>query len=230
MDLTDKKPAIINVGVGGWYKAGSERLERSLIFNGYPGDMLFWRNEYPPGSPSHSDNPYAFKIYAFKEAFKRGYKVVVWLDCSLWAIQNPMPVFDIVADKGLFAFRSGYNCAQTCSDKLLAAAGISRDEAEKIPETATGIVGINIDNPDGRMVFDIWAYYCESGLFKNSRYHDENDSKDPRFLFGRQDQSAFSIALYKAGVSFLYEDYVAYYKGGNTGMDSMKCIFYIGGL
>lgn len=230
MDLTQTKPVIINCGVGGWYKSGSERLEKSLVFNGFAGDTIFWRDEYPPDCPTHKENPYAMKIYAFKEAFRRGYKVVCWLDCSFWAIQNPMKIFDIINDKGLFAFRSGYNCAETCSDNLLDYCGVSRDEAEHIPETATGIVGINIDNPDGKKVFEYWEELCTAGLFKNSRVHDINDSPDPRFKFGRQDQSAFSMALHKAGVSFLYEDFVAYYNGGNPGMDAGKCIFMIGGI
>jgi len=230
MDLTGTKPCIINCGIGGWYAAGSERLEKSLVFNGYAGDSIFWRDELPPNCPSHNDNPYAFKIYAFREAFRRGYKVVCWLDCSFWAIQNPMPIFDIINEHGVFAFRSGYNCAETCPDNLLSAVGISRDEAEQIPETATGIVGINIDNPNGKKVFQYWEEMCDAGLFKNSRGHNPNESADPRFKFGRQDQSAFSMALYKAGVEFNYIDYVSYYNGGNPGMDAKKCIFFIGGI
>ena len=68
MDLTNKKPLIISCGIGGWYKAGIDRLERSLIYHGYAGDFLFYRDEYPPNCPSHADNPYAFKIAAFREA------------------------------------------------------------------------------------------------------------------------------------------------------------------
>ena len=230
MDLTTTKPLIINCGIDGWYKAGSERLEKSLIFHGYGGDMLFWRNEYPPGSPSHADNPYAFKIYAFREAFRRGYKIVCWLDCSFWAIKNPMEIFDIIVDQGVFAFKSGYNCAQTCSDHLLDAAEMTRDEAEQLPEIATGIVGLNISNPDGKKVFDTWADYCDRGLFRNSRTYNPSDSTDPRFMFGRQDQSAFSIAVHKNKISFDYQDFVAYYNNGQTGYDPQKCVFFIGGL
>lgn len=200
------------------------------MFNGYAGDSIFWRDEYPPDCPPHHENPYAFKIYAFKEAFRCGYKIVVWLDCSFWAIQNPMKIFDIVNEHGNFAFRSGYNCAQTCTDALLADVGITRDQAEQIPETATGIVGINIDNPEGKAVFEYWEDFCNKGLFKNSRSYNPFESADPRFLHARQDQSAYSMALYKAGVDFLYEDYVAYYNGGNPGMDAKKCIFFVGGL
>lgn len=230
MDLTGIKPCIISVGVGGWYAAGIDRMERSLIYHGYGGDMLFWRDEYPEGCPPHNENPYAFKIYAFREAFKRGYKIVCWLDCSFWNIRPCMPIFDIINEKGVFAFRSGYNCAETCPDNLLYDVGITRDVAERIPETATGIVGINIDNPNGKKVFEYWEDFCERGLFINSRVHNSNESADPRFKFGRQDQSAFSMALYKAGVEFNYVDYVSYYDHSNPLKNSDKAYFFIGGL
>ena len=227
MDLTNSKPCIISAGIGGWYPVGVERLERSLIYNGYAGDMLMYKNQYPPLSPTHQENPYAFKIAAFREAFNRGYKHVIWLDSSFWCVKNPMSIFDIIVDKGNFAFRSGYNCAQTCTDILLERVGITRDEAEQIPETATGIVGINIDNPEGKAVFELWAQLCDEGYFKNDRAYNPAESADPRYLHGRQDQSAYSVALHKCGVKFLYQDYVAYY---GTGHNPDKLIFYIGGL
>lgn len=230
MDLTGVKPCIISVGIRGWYSVGVERLERSLIMHGYAGDYILWKNEYPPNSPKHEDNPYAFKIYAFEEAFRRGYKNVMWLDSSFWCIKQPHDLFDIIQDYGVFGFRSGYNCANTCPDNLLADVGISRDEAERIPETATGLVGLNIDNPDGKLSFEYWKDFCDRGLFKNDRNHNQNESSDYRYKHGRQDQSAWAMALYKANVQFNYVDYVAYYNGGNPGYNPDRCYFFIGGL
>jgi hypothetical protein len=231
MDLVNnKKPVFICTGNSGWYPAGVDRLERSLVYHGSGADFLFWRNELPPNSPSHNENPYAFKIFGIKEAIRLGYKVMIHLDSSFWAIKNPDPLFDIVNEHGVFAFRSGYNCAETCPDNLLYDVGITRDEAEYIPETATGIVGINIDNPNGKKVFEYWEDFCERGLFINSRFHNPNESADPRFKFGRQDQSAFSMALYKAGVEFNYVDYVSYYDHANPLKNSDKAYFYICGL
>lgn len=229
MDLTGKKPVIVCEGIGGWYAAGVDRLERSLIYNGYAGDMILWK-DYPPNCPSHNDNPYAFKIAGIRNAIERGYTHILQIDASFWNLKNPMPIFDIIVDKGNFGFRSGYNCAQTCTDVLLADVGITRDEAEKIPETATGIVGFNVDNPEGKAVFEYWADFCDRGLFINSRSHNPLESADPRFLHARQDQSAYAMALYKAGVEFSYTDYVAYYNGGNPGYNPEKCYFFIGGL
>lgn len=230
MELVNNKPIIICTAIGGWYPVGLDRLERSLIYNGYAGDFLFYKNVLPPNSPSHEENPYAFKIFGFREAIKRGYKIMIHIDASFWAIKNPMPIFDIINEHGIFAFKSGYNCAQTAPDNLLNAAGITRDEAEKLPEIATGITGINIENPDGKSVFNTWAEYCDLGLFKNNRLHDLNDSADPRFLHGRQDQSSFSIAVHKNNVKFDYQDYVSYYDVNNPTKNIDKAYFFIGGI
>lgn len=231
MDLTgEHKPCIISCGVNGWYKAGVERLEKSLMFHGFAGDTIFWKGEYPPNCPTHEQSPYAMKVWAFREAFNRGYTNVMWLDASMWNIKNCIPIFDIINEFGVFGFRSGYNCAATAPDNLLAYVGITRDEAESIPETASGIIGINYSNPDGKKVFDYWAELCDNGLFNNSRTHNPAESSDPRYLHGRQDQIAYALSIYKAGLNFNYEDYVAYYNNGKPKYNTDKCCFFIGGI
>jgi len=228
MELINK-PLIISCGIGHWYSKGVDRLERSLIFHGYPGDMLFWRDEYPPGCPSLSDNPYAFKPYAFAEAFRRGYKNVLWLDASFWAIANPMPLFDYINEHGLYFFKSGYSLAQTAPDRLLAFYGLAREALQEVPEFATGAVGINMDNPRGNEFYTGWQAACDAGLFAGHRTHNVQDSAHPLFLFARQDQSAASVVLRSMGVKHAGEDedFVAYYQ---TPYNAQKCLFFIQGL
>lgn len=230
MDLTNTKPVIISAGLGSWYSAGIDRLKNSLVHHGFAGDTLFWQTEYPPNSEHHNDNPYAFKIAAIQEAINRNYDHLMWLDSSFWCIKNCMPLFDIISDNGVFGFRTGYNCAQTCSDKALEWAGFTRDEAEQLPEIASGMVGLRLSNPNGKKVWDLWKEGCELGLFKNNRNHDTNDSADPRMIHARQDQSIFSLATHKCGLNIDYTDYVAYYNSGQPGYNPEKCYFFIGGL
>jgi hypothetical protein len=124
MDLTNHKACIISCGIGNHYPVGVDRLERSLNFVGWGGHTMFWR-DYPEGCPKHEgENQYAFKIFAFREAFKAGYTVVLWADASLWAVKNPMPIFDYINDKGLYFFKSGYSLGQTATDELLGYYGV----------------------------------------------------------------------------------------------------------
>jgi hypothetical protein len=233
MDLTNSiKPILISAGIGGHYVAGVDRLERSLMFEGWAGDMRFWRNEYPYGCLEHGgDGQYNFKVHCFNECFLSGRKVVVWADASFWNVRNPMPLFDYVNDNGLYFFKSGYLLAETATDKLCEYAQVTRDEliGNEVSEFATGLVGINIDNPNGKEFFEHWKQYMEDGMFGGNRAYDINDSHHPIFKFSRQDQSAASMILYKMGIKTCGEDrdYQAY-KG--TGYNPDKILFFIGGL
>lgn len=222
--------AIVNVGVLGWYSQGSERLKNSLIHNGFAGKILMWKDEYPPNSPRHEDNPYAFKIYAIEEAIRQGITTLLWLDSSFWNIKNCTPIFDIITDMGVFGFRTGYNMAQTSSDAALQWAGITRDEAELLPEIASGACGLRLDNPDGKAVYEMWKEGMELGLFKNNRNHDINDSADPRMIHARQDQTIWSLAIHSRRLIIDDADFVAYYNSGNPGYNKEKCCFFIGGI
>lgn len=229
MDLTNHKACIISCGVGGHYPIGVDRLERSLNFVGWGGHTKFWR-DYPEGCPKHEGaGQYNFKLFAFEAAFKAGYTVVLWADSSIWAVQNPMPVFDYINEHGLYFFKSGYSLAQTATDKLLDYAGEKRDDVVNTPEFATGLVGINIENPRGKQFFEGWKRYMEKDCFGGNRVHDEKDSTDKRFLFSRQDQSAASMALHKMNIKTAGEDqdWVAYF---STNHNPERIIFFIQGL
>lgn len=233
MDLTNSiKPILISAGIGGHYTAGIDRLERSLYYEGWGGDMKFWRNEYPVGCPEHNgDGQYNFKVYCFNEMFISGRNVVVWADASFFCVKNPMPLFDYVNENGLYFFKSGYLLAETATDRLCEYSGVSRQELidNQVSEFATGLIGINYSNPKGKEFFDTWQQYMRDGMFGGSRFHDENDSKHPIYRFSRQDQSVASMVLYKMGITTCGEDrdYQAY---KNTPHNPDKILFFIGGL
>jgi len=229
MDLTGNKAVIISAGVNGWYPAGVRRLVRTLNFEGWGGSILTWE-DYPPNCPKHDDIPYYIKIAAFEEAIKQGYTHILWVDSSFWAIKNPMPIFDLISDKGVVGFRTGYNMAETSSDAALNHFGFTRDEAELLPEIASGLCGIRTDNPDGKKVYELWKESMDLGLSRNNRVHDINDSPDPRMKFARQDQTLWALSIHKCGLNIDDMDFVAYYNGDKTGYNKEKCIFYIGGI
>lgn len=200
-----------------------------MEFVGWAGDTIL-RKEYPPNSPEHyGDQQYNFKVWAFEEAFSLGYEVVVWCDSSLYAVENPMPLFDYVSVNGLYFFKSGYSISQTCTDRLLDYAGLVRDELFNVSEFATGLIGVNIMNPNGKEWFSLWKQYMMDGMFGGNRVHDLQDSQHTSFLFSRQDQSASSVILHKMGITTAgeTEDFLAY-KG--TSYNPSKVLFFVGGI
>lgn len=226
MDLTSNRAVIISAGIGGWYPAGVRRLVRTLNFEGWGGEILTW-TDYPSGCPTHEDVPYYFKIACFEEAIRGGFTHILWVDASFFAVKNPMPMFDIINDQGYWFFSSGYNLAQSVNDTALKYVGRTRDEAEKQTEWASGCVGVNLENPDGKKLYERWKFYMDAGLSRGSRFHD-NQSQDPRFLFHRQDQSCLSLAIWELGLRNNRVDDMVAYKGTDYNPD--KIIFFIQSL
>lgn len=226
MDNIDKA-VIINCGVGGWYGHGSRRLAKSLNFVGWAGEQIIYADEYPPNSHKHEDVPYYMKIATFEQAIERGFTHILWCDSSMWTVNNPVKLFDIIDEQGYWFFSTGYNLAQSVNDHALFAAGLSRDEAEGVTEWASGLVGINLNNPDGKNLYTTWKEYMDLGLSRGSRLHD-NQSADTRFKFHRQDQSCLSLSAWKHGLRNTRGVDMVSYKG--TGYNPNEIIFFIESL
>jgi hypothetical protein len=220
------KACIINAAIGSWYPQGQRRLKESLIFHGFNWDILTWL-DWPRNGFDKSCN-YNVKASAFEEAIIRGYTHILWLDCSVWSVKDPNPIFDIINETGYYFWSNCYNCAQECSDKCLEYFGVDRDLAEQWPIASTSMFGVNITNPIGKQFIDEFIQSAKDAVFSGSRFHD-NQSSDKRFLHHRQDQSAASIILNRLGCK-IHEagEYSAYYEPNKP--QSETAIFLMRGM
>jgi hypothetical protein len=206
----EKKACLINAALGGWYWKGQKRLVDTLRHHGFSHDILTWCNEWPNENYDKSC-PYNIKAAAFEEAIKKGYEIIFWADCSVWPVKPVEPIFDYINDNGYYFWSSGYNCAQCCSDLCLDYFDVTRDEAEKFPDCSTSMFGVNMANPQGKEFIETWIKAAKERAFHGSREHD-NQSRDPRFKFHRQDQSAASLILNKMGLKMTQPgEYSSYY-------------------
>lgn len=219
---------VVNAAWGDGYAKGQRRLIESLRSHGYTGDILTWSNEK---INKHHDveHPYTMKAAAFVEAIKKGYSNILWLDCSVICLKNITPFFELIKTESVYFWQSGWKLSDSATDKDLEFAGLTRDEAETMIECASGIVGLNFDDRDVRRLFYIFLDANEFGVCSTSRNHD-GQSSDPRFKWGRQDQTAFTIAFHKAGFDKMYEAnlYSSYYERGKRYPESV--VFLIKGL
>jgi len=200
--------AFINVGIGEWYCHGSDRLKASLEANNFSGDILIWKDW--PEIPFPRDVIYTCKAAAFQMAIDAGYSTIIWGDSSIYARADVTPFVATVVDKGMWIGQSGYNGAQTCTDACLRYFGVTRDQAEKMPDTATGLFGVNMDAPFAREFIETWIKAAREGAFNGSRHH-SGQSADRRFKFGRQDQSAATMICGKMGIKLnAFSEYVGY--------------------
>lgn len=188
--------SIVSCGFGGWYPKGVARLIESVKPYGI---NVFSKTEYEDGIPNHAGNPYAHKLGVMAKAIEAGVTKFLWCDASIYAVNDPQEVFDIINRDGHYLVKSGFNCAQSCNDNILYYHGCTRDEAEGMSECLSGFVGLDINHKVGREIFMTWLRYCNDGVFRGSRQH-ANQSLDPRFLFHRQDQSALALIANRMGL------------------------------
>lgn len=194
-------PCIINVADGIWYPTAQARLQRSLSAVEYLGARLVWTNEVPPGSPSHQDNPYAFKVWAFREAQRLGYDVVLWVDASCWAIKHPKPLFDIIARDGYLLFDNGANVGDWCTDEAMALLNRSREELRQIQMVACTIMGLDFRTGIGCEFLDHWQRMSQQGVFRGPWKNDNGEaSSDPTVKGHRHDQVAAGVIAHDMGL------------------------------
>lgn len=199
---TALKRKIINLAIGSqssWYHKGQSALRSSLLSVGEQSTAFCSR-----GIIGEEDrNPYVAKVSYIEEMSIR-YDTILWLDCSITAIRPLDDIWNYIESKGVYLYQSGANCSETCNDNCLAAYGITRDEAEHIPECASNVVGINLAHPAGRRFFFYWTQSLKNGANLGVKWPTEEqrleESKDPRFKYHRQDQSSASLAAHLAGV------------------------------
>lgn len=209
----------INVGIGEWYCHGSDRLAASLRAHNFPGDIFIWKDW--PEIPFPRDVIYNCKAAAFQQVIDAGYTTIIWGDSSIFAQADVLPFVGHVCEKGMWIGQSGYNGAQTCSDAALKYFDVTRDEAEKMPDTATGLFGVNLDFEQPRTFIELWIKAAREGAFVGSRMHG-GQSDDLRFKFHRQDQSAATLILGKMGVRL--DTFIDYCGFAWDGQDTMfKC-------
>lgn len=213
---SSNKAVILNVAIGNWYPQGQKRLVKSLNFHGYPWDVKTWTNQFPLGGYDES-NPYNAKAAAFEWALNEGYTHIAWLDCSVWAVKNVEPWFDVINNDGYYLGQSGYNCAQVCSDYSLNHFGVDRDKAETYQDCHTGVFGVYVENQTAREFITKWIDSAKAKAFNGSRLHD-NQSQDQRFLFHRQDQACASVIAGQLGMKLHnFGQYVNYYPAYQDG-------------
>lgn len=152
----------------GWYRKGAARLIRSLE-NRFDGKVLAYADERQIGAPPHEENPYAFKLFCFMKALEAGFTKILYLDCSVWAINNVKPAFDIIENQGYLMQDSEYYLKDWINDEALNYFGISRSalDGTRVYGVA-GMLGLNFNNRKAHDFFDKWHDAMVHGAFKGS--------------------------------------------------------------
>lgn len=227
------KVCITSVGCRERYLPYLDRLEASLRKWAPNIPRLFFRDVWPPGSPGHQENHYAFKAFAMKAVYWASFDVGIWLDSACEVIGDLSPIIDVVKDKGFYivagqgAMREPLG--EWISDQALEHFATTRDEAMKLGLCGGAIVAIDFRRPNvlGYPFLVQWLKLAEGGLFYTShsefapdrmtslRVSDgplrEVHSSDPRCKGHRSDEACFSLMLHERGLKpFDIHEYFTY--------------------
>ncbi len=179
--------AIVNYSTEKYYK-GQDRLFKSIpVFSG----ACVMLKERSLKTPSHSENPYAFKIYAFEyaHALNFGYQQIVWLDASMYAVKPLEPLFEHIEREGYFLQDSEWPNSRWTNKRALEYFGTN--EGQNI---SSGCVGLDFTKPIGREFFKLWKQSMLDGIFKGS-WEDH-----------RHDQTCASLIALKLGMTISPKD------------------------
>jgi FkbM family methyltransferase len=178
---------------------------------GYPTQCFSTFSEID--SPSHQDNPYAFKLYAIDKARKKGFDIVIWCDSPQRLLK---PITDWVPEierVGVYLQEDGWKIGQWANDKSLNYFNITRDQAMTMPNVYACVMAFDFRT---KIAHDFLneMFQCEKeGLFKGSWNNDSfTESTDPRCKGHRHDQTCAELVANKLNIPlqplvFSYESY-----------------------
>ena len=88
--------------------------------------------------------PYAFKVSAFREAYRLGYKRAFWLDAPMHARISFDTLFKSLKEKGVLTYYLPWSIADITQRKLhLSYLGMTLTEAQEAYTVSTGLLGID---------------------------------------------------------------------------------------
>lgn len=176
------KRAVINVSTAKYW-VGQQRLSGSLLVNKGNYIQCFYQHEAEVAAPFHTDNMYAFKPYAMKHVADAGFTTLLWLDASMYVLNDITPIFEAIERDGYFFQDSGWMNERWTTAEVLGYFGTNKGRM-----ISSGVLGVNILNPDGKEFLDSWFQACNDGMFNGS--HDNY----------RHDQSAASLIIEQMGL------------------------------
>jgi hypothetical protein len=219
------KRCVINLASGRYWK-GQLRLMETLNFN-WGGDLLFFSEESQLNAPPHLDNPYAFKIYAFREAIRRGYNSILWLDASVYCEKNPKSVFEHIEREGYIMQEAGHLVGTWCNDHTLNYFGLTRDEAMEMTMYGNaGFLGLSTYSEKAMMFLDMWEASMKAGCFKGAWNNgNKTESNDERCKGHRHDMTCGSIIANRLGMVYQSGNEILQYKAPNDLPNNDTIIF-----
>lgn len=191
--------AIVCFASGSYYEYCTQELVRRFEIHNPEINVFVFKDFKSIGSPSHSDNPYAFKYFAIEKVRSIGYTTVIWCDSILKLQKSITPLIQEVQDAGIYLQNDSHLKSGTwANDTCLAYFGVTRDEAMEIPCIWACFMGFNFAKPQTHEFMRRWKAALDAGVFRGKHTNEKHtESNDPRCQGHRHDQSAAELIAHQ---------------------------------
>jgi hypothetical protein len=159
------------------YRRGQERLKASL--NGHKS--LFF-TDYPPGSPSHKESPYEFKIHAIEKAFEQD-DLVLWMDSSMYVVGDLDIIENIIKKDGYFMEEAGHYVDHWCNDHARKYFNLAHGSGYTM--FSAGLLGLNLKSEVAMEFFYKWKASAKAGCFKGDWSNHRHDMTSASIISSR---------------------------------------------
>lgn len=198
--------AIVSVGTGYKYCSHLGRMVEAMPDEEYEYQIVAFRDIWPPHSPSHQDNPYAFKVYAIEEAMQRGYSTILWCDSSILPVDRPGnslgPIWEHIEKHGWWLPQNyDMNVGDFCCDSAVEIMGISREVLRTIPIIIATAFGLDMRQRICQDFLAEWKRWALAGAFRGPWGNGYGEaSSDPQVKGHRHDQTMASVVANYLGM------------------------------
>jgi hypothetical protein len=186
------KNLIINVACRKPYTAYQQRLIASC--NKFHPFYKVWTDEYPPGSLTHQESLYGFKVHAFKEAFRLGYDNVLWLDSPAYLLDDPLPIFNQIEADGHYLINGEIPLWPHINKRTADHFGMTNEAIKRgdYRLLSGSFIGLHKDSP----ILHQWAWYEENGFFLSASEDAQQEIEFEGYQGFRHDESVLSMIAY----------------------------------
>lgn len=182
---------VVNVATGEHYLKGQHRLTEALALMGE--DYQVWADKLPPGSPPHSDTPYAFKAHALEQARKTGYTLLLWADASIVPIAPLYPIFEYAEQHGVWLADNGYRNDEWTCESAYPLLEVTKEENHNIRHVVATAFALDVAHPKGALFLAEYLRLAKNGAFKGPW-------RGGIGIQHRHDQTSASVIAHRLGI------------------------------
>jgi hypothetical protein len=201
--------AICNTCFGGTaYLAQQERLINSLQETNADKKFFIHSNTYPPGSKTHDQSLYGFKVSAISEALFAGFQKIIWLDTAC-IVHGPLEYLFEEDMPPVVAVKDDTPLIKTISDKALKYYGNPDITGRHL--IGGSLYAFDFTKDKCIQIYDDWGNAEDDGIFGTAK-----EQASEQINKHRHDESCLSMALYDNGIEPVSHEKARYCNGENS--------------